>query len=104
MASVHDQEPVEALGADGADEAFGDRVRFRRSHRRLDDPDAFAYEDGVEVAGELAVAVTDQEAKQSPRLLARLLVTHVPVGFAVKPGESLMAKGLRTPGHLRVEC
>ena len=37
VASVHDQEPVEALGADGADEALGDRVRLRRSYRRLED-------------------------------------------------------------------
>jgi hypothetical protein len=59
MAPVHDQKPVEALGAGGADEALGERVRFRRSHRRLDDLDAFASEDGVEVAGELAVAVAD---------------------------------------------
>jgi hypothetical protein len=55
VASVHDQEPVETLGADGADEALGGRVRLRRSHRGLDDLDAFAGEDGVEVPGELAV-------------------------------------------------
>ena len=29
MIPVHDQEPVEALRADGADEALGDRVRLR---------------------------------------------------------------------------
>jgi hypothetical protein len=71
VASVHDQEPVEAFGPDGADEALGGRVRLRRSHRRLDDLDAFAGEDGVEVAGELAVAVADQEAKRSWSLLER---------------------------------
>jgi hypothetical protein len=48
---VHDQEPVETLGADGADKTLGDRVRLRRSQRRLDDLDAFAGEDGVEVTG-----------------------------------------------------
>jgi hypothetical protein len=79
MPSVKDQEPVEALCADSADEAFGGRVRFRRAHRRLDDADAFAGEDRVEVAGELAVAVADQEAKrcrlflERPGELARLL-------------------------------
>src|SRR5437588_10635332 len=58
---------------------LSDRVRLRRSHRRLDYPDAFACNDGVEVAGELAVAVADQEAKrrsplvQCPRELAGLL-------------------------------
>ena len=30
MAPVRDQQPVEALGAGGADEALGDRVRLRR--------------------------------------------------------------------------
>src|SRR5258705_13348791 len=71
MASVHDQEPVEAVGPDGADEALGGRVRLRRPHRRLDDLDVFAGEDGVEVAGELAIAVADQEAKRSWSLLER---------------------------------
>ena len=71
MASVHDQDPVEAVGPDGTDEALGDRVRFWRSHWRLDDLDAFAGEDGVEVAGELAIAVADQEAKRSLSLLER---------------------------------
>jgi hypothetical protein len=64
LAAVRDQEPVEALSADGANKALGDRVRFRRSHGSLDDFDAFAREDRVEVAGELAVAVADQEAKR----------------------------------------
>jgi hypothetical protein len=31
VALDRDQGPVEALGADGADEALGDRVRLRRS-------------------------------------------------------------------------
>ncbi len=61
---VDDQQPVEALGAGGADEAFGEPVRFRRPYRRLDDLNALASEDGVEVSGELAVAVADQEAKR----------------------------------------
>jgi hypothetical protein len=59
VASVHDQQPVETLGADGPDEALGDRVRLRRSHRRPDNLDALAPEDRVEVACELAVAVAD---------------------------------------------
>jgi len=37
----------------------------------FDDPDAFAGEDGVEVAGELAVAVADQEAKRARSLVER---------------------------------
>ena len=78
VAAVDDQQPVEALGTDGADETLRDRVRLRRLRRRLD-LDALACEDGVELACELAVAVTDQGAKrrrtllQRPRELARLL-------------------------------
>jgi hypothetical protein len=59
VASVQDQEPVEALGADGPHEALGDRVRLRCTNRRLDDLDAFVAEDSVEVVRELAVAVAD---------------------------------------------
>jgi hypothetical protein len=44
LAAAEDQQPVEAFGAHGADEAFGDRVRFRRSHRQADNLDAFASE------------------------------------------------------------
>jgi hypothetical protein len=61
VAAAQDQEPVEAFSADSADEALG--VRLRCTHRGLDDLDALAREAGVEVAGELAVAVADQEAK-----------------------------------------
>jgi hypothetical protein len=49
------------------------------SYRCPDDFDAFAVEHGVEVAGELAVAVADEEPKcgwpalEGPRELARLL-------------------------------
>jgi hypothetical protein len=57
MAMVEDQEPVETFRADGADGAFGDRVR--RSHRRPDDLDPFASEDRVKVVCELAVAIAD---------------------------------------------
>jgi hypothetical protein len=69
VAAVDEQEPVEALSASGADEAFRDRVGLRRTDRCLDDLDALACEDGVEVAGELAVAVADQEgaASATPR-------------------------------------
>src|SRR5215218_7760490 len=70
VAAVDDQQPVEALGTDGADETLRDRVRLRRLRRRLD-LDALACEDGVELACELAVAVTDQGAKRRRTLLQR---------------------------------
>ena len=93
VSSVHDQEPVEAFRADGADEAFGDRVRLRCSHGCLDDLDAVAGEDGVEVTGELAVTVADQKTKRSPSPLERpselprLLGDPGPVGLGVQPAK-----------------
>jgi hypothetical protein len=61
VAAVDDQHSVEYLAADGADPALGDSVGPRRPHRCAQDSDAFAGEHGVEDAGELAVAVPDQE-------------------------------------------
>jgi hypothetical protein len=58
---VDDQNPVEQFAADGADEAFRDRVRPRCAHRRLDDLDVDGGEHGVEGGGEFAVAVADQK-------------------------------------------
>jgi hypothetical protein len=55
VALAADQEPVEALCADGAAGALGVGVRDGRADRRLDDPDPFARERGVEGGSELAV-------------------------------------------------
>jgi hypothetical protein len=57
-----DQEPVEAVTTDGADPAFGERVRLRRPKWGADDLHTFASEDVVDRAAELAVTVVDQEA------------------------------------------
>jgi hypothetical protein len=65
---VDDEDPVETLGPDGADEALGDRIRLRSSNRRPDRLDPFATEDRVEVTSELVVAIADQEAQRRPRL------------------------------------
>jgi hypothetical protein len=62
---VEDQYPVEQFSADGADPSFGDRVRSGRSYGCAQDADAFAGEHGVEDAGELAVAIPDQERERS---------------------------------------
>jgi hypothetical protein len=62
LPAAGDQEPVEAVAADGADPAFGERVCLWRSKWGADDLDAFAAKNIVEVAAELAVAVVDQEA------------------------------------------
>ena len=58
-----DQEVVEAFPAQGADEAFGDRVRPGCPDRGADDADVGGGEDGVEGCGELAVSVADQESE-----------------------------------------
>jgi hypothetical protein len=62
LAAVEDQQPVQALGTDGADEPLRDRVRLWCSQRRLHDPDASAAEDLVEAAAVLGVAVANEEA------------------------------------------
>src|SRR6266511_3748959 len=72
MPAAEDQQPVEALSTEAPDPALGVRSRPRRSDGRLDHADAFGAEDLVEVAAELAVAVTDQE----PRLDALVVEVH----------------------------
>src|ERR1035437_3125238 len=61
VSSGDDEEMVEALLADGADEALGVRVRTTRTHRRADALDADRGEHLVEAGGELGVAVADEE-------------------------------------------
>jgi hypothetical protein len=65
LSSPCDQEPVEAVATDGADLAFGERVRVRRPKRGADDLDTLAAEDVVEGAAEFGVAVVDQETDRS---------------------------------------
>src|SRR6266496_3357482 len=86
VAAVHDQEPVEALTADGSDEMLGERVRLRRTHRRLHDPDAFAGEEDIEAARELRIAVADQEAE------ARRLLLECPGELARPLGHPLSGR------------
>ena len=79
LSAVEDEEPVEALAPDGADPSFGERVRPRCTKRGANDLDAFAAEDLVEGATELAVAVVDQE----PGQYRSLGVTRQAAGLAV---------------------
>jgi hypothetical protein len=89
--AVGDQDPVEALSADGADEALGDRVGLRRFDRGADDLDALGTEDLVERAAELGVVVADQEACRDltlgelPDKVSRLLGNPGASGFSVMP-------------------
>jgi hypothetical protein len=66
---VHDQEAGEEFAADRPDEAFGDRIRPRCTHWRLDDPDVDGGEDGVERGGEPAVSVSDEEPEAAVGVL-----------------------------------
>ena len=61
VASPDDQEPVEALGAGGARPPLGIGVRVWCLHRRAQHPGALRTEHVVEAAGELRVAVAEQE-------------------------------------------
>src|SRR5919107_156145 len=63
VARSGDQEVVEALAAQGADSALGDRVGSRCPDRGADDVDVGAGEQRVEGGGELAVPVSDRKPK-----------------------------------------
>src|SRR6266516_2825247 len=52
VAAIQDQQPVETLGADGADEPLGVGVCLWCADRRVDHLDALAAEDLVEGGGE----------------------------------------------------
>jgi len=63
MAAVDDQYPVQQFAAGSSDPSFGDRIRPRRPYRGTQDTNAFAGEHGIEYAGELAVAVSNQQSE-----------------------------------------
>src|SRR6266511_1622972 len=79
VAAVDDQDPVEALAAEGADPTLGVRIRIRSADGRPDDPHALDAEDLVEAASKLAVAIVKQKAEglfpvvQVHQQVARLL-------------------------------
>jgi hypothetical protein len=89
MSAADDQQPVETLGADGADEALGVGVCLWRADGRMDHVDAFAAEDLVEGCTELAVPVKIRKlvcSRMPVKLRLRACyVTRVPVGLGVQP-------------------
>ncbi len=58
----HNQQPVQALGADRSHPSFGVGIRPGRPHRRTQHLDAFSAEDVVEAAAEFRVAVAQQQS------------------------------------------
>ena len=63
VAAIDEQNPVGALLADAADEAFGVWVAVRAARGNLGDGDGLAGEDRVEGGREFGVAVADEEAE-----------------------------------------
>ncbi len=61
MLLAEDQDAVQELAAQGADQALADRVHARRLDSGTQDPGTGGLEHGVERGGEVRSAVTDQE-------------------------------------------
>ena len=64
LAAAEDEDPVEAVGAHGADSALGEGVCVWRLDRGPDHFDVLGAEDLVERAAELAVAIMDEEPER----------------------------------------
>jgi hypothetical protein len=93
---------VEAFAAQGAEEAFRDRVRAGCPNGGADDPQVGAGEDGVECGGELAVAVADHDVvvEDSPHD-RDLGFEHLEPGRAVRvAGPAAVAAGDAPGQHL----
>jgi hypothetical protein len=91
MVATEDQDPVETLPTDSANETVDESFGPWCSDWGADDPDAFSLEDLVETRGELGISVTDQEPDgkcsvgQHHAEIAGLLEHHAPDGLAVTP-------------------
>jgi len=66
MALFEDDDVIEALAADAAEEAFTGGVHKRRAFGGLQNVNARAFGDAVKLAAELGVAITDDELGPSP--------------------------------------
>src|SRR5450755_1682683 len=75
MPLAEDQHADEEFAAQGAGEAFADRVHVRRLDGGAQDPGAGGLEDGVEGAGEVRSAVADEE----PDVLEPLAEAHAEI-------------------------
>ncbi len=64
MLLVQDQQPIEALRANGAHEPLCDPVRLRGAKRRAKDLDSIASQHLVKTLGEFLVSVANQEAER----------------------------------------
>ena len=71
VAAPNDQQPVQALGPDHADPALGIGVGVGCLHRRDAHVSAVRTKDVVERAGELGVAVAEQDPQLSRSLVSQ---------------------------------
>ena len=69
VTSADDQQPVEALGADGTDPTLRMGVRVRRPDRRHQHLGALGAEHVVEPATELCVSISNEEPYRSATLV-----------------------------------
>lgn len=60
MPAPENEDPVQTLAPDGADDALADGVRPRRPAGGLDDPDVLCSEHRVEGSGLLHVLIEDE--------------------------------------------
>ena len=60
---IEDQQPVEALGANGADESFRHAIGLRRLKRRSNNLHAAASKHLVKTARELLIPIPNQETE-----------------------------------------
>jgi hypothetical protein len=93
VATTHDEQPVQALGADGTNSPLRVGVGVRGLHRRDQHLGALRPEHVVEAAGERRVAVAQHKAQPSfsfaehQQQVAGLLGDPAAVGVGGHPGE-----------------
>ena len=61
---IEHEQPIKAFGTNGSNESLRDRVRLWRLDRRTNDANPRTLKHLVEAAGELAVAIANQEANR----------------------------------------
>src|SRR5215467_7448920 len=76
---IQDQQPIEALGTNGADESFCDPICRRRLNRRPDDSNTNALKHLIKASREFAIVIAHESTnrfgtlRERPRHLTGLL-------------------------------